>query len=184
MKYSFLAVAALLLPPQAFMVQACDTTAQGILVLEPESQTFCHPWPGCTSWTPGDTVRSGDPLKTKSAAAKADSIDVLVGEYDLTSSGEFVRLFLEKGQIYRVEFTAQTGNLQIRPRRSSEQSVLPLTSEDIPRASGTRAVQIAPRQDGDYDFRVSGTSGIGARLRVFREIKPSERWRRISGSRV
>lgn len=184
MKYSFLAVAALLLPPQAIIVQACDTTAQGILDIERESETFCHPWPGCTSWVAADTVRVGDPLKAKSAAAKTDSIDVLVGDYDLTSGGEFVRIFLEEGQIYRVELTAQGGNLQIRPRRSSEQPALPLTIEDIPRASGTRAIQIAPRQDGDYEFRVSGTGGFGARLRVFREVKPSERWRRISGTRA
>ena len=180
MKFSILAVA-LVLPPQAMIVQACDTTAQGILDIERESETFCHPWPGCTSWTAQDTVRIADLKKTKSAAAKADSIDVLVGEYDLTFSGEFVRLQLTKGQVYRVEFTSTTGTLQIRPRRNSEQLALPLIIEDIPRASGTQAVAIAPRHDGEYDFRALGTSGVGARLRVFREIKSSERWRRISG---
>lgn len=184
MKYSLLAITALLVPPQAMMVQACDTTAQGVVVLAPESKTFCHPWPGCTSWTTDDTVRVSDPLKAKTAAAKTDSSDVLVGEYELTTSGEFVRIYLEKGQVYRVEFTARTGNLQIRPRRSSEQPALPLTIEDIPRASGTQALEIAPRQDGEYDFRVTGTSGVGARLQVFREIKPSERWQRISGKRA
>jgi hypothetical protein len=184
MKYSLLAITALLLPPQAMMVQACDTTAQGILTLAPESESFCHPWPGCTSWTPEDTVRTADQLKAKAAAAKTDSVDVLVGEYDLTTSGEFARIYLEKGQIYRVEFTSRTGSLQIRPRRSSVQQVLPLTIEDIPRASGTQAMELAPRQDGDYDFRATGTSGVGARLRVYREIKSSERWRRISGTRA
>lgn len=149
MKYTLLAITALLLPPQVI-------TAQGIL----------------------------DPLKAKASAAKTDSIDVLVGEYDLTTSGEFVRIYLEKGQVYRVEYTTRTGNLQIRPRRSSDQTALPLTIEDIPRASGTRALEIAPRQDGEYDFRFNGTSGVGARLRVFREIRPSERWRRISGNRA
>jgi len=184
MKYSLLAITALLLPPQAMMVQACDTTAQGILDLESESRPFCHPWPGCTSWTPSDTIRVAEIRKAKSAGAKPDSIDVLVGEYDLTTSGEFVRLYLEEGQVYRVEFTARTGSLQIRPRRSSDQPVLPLTTEDIPRASGTRSFEIAPRQDGDYDFRVTGTTGFGARLKVFREIRPSERWRRISGTQA
>ena len=180
MKYSMLVIATLLLPSQAMMVQACDTTAQGILTLEPESETFCHPWPGCTSWTPADTVRVANLRKAKSAAAKTDSVDLLIGEYDLTVSGEFVRVSLDEGQVYRVEFTARSGNLQIRPRRSHEQAALPLIIEDIPRASGTRAIEIAPRQDGEYDFRVTGVSGVGARLRIFREVGPSERWRRIS----
>jgi hypothetical protein len=184
MKYSMLALTALLLPPQAMMVQACDTTAQGILVLEPESATFCHPWPGCTSWTPGDTVRIAKPLKAKAAAAKADSVDVLVGEYDLTTSGEFARVFLEKGKIYRIEFTSRTGDLQVRPRRIAGQPALPLTIEDIPRASGTRALELTPRQDGDYDFRVTGVSGVGARLRIYQEAKPTQRWQRISGNRA
>jgi hypothetical protein len=104
-----------------------------------------------------------------------------VREYHLTTTGEFVRLHLEKGNVYLVEFTSRTGSLQIRPRRNSDQAALPLTVEEIPRASGTRAIEIAPRQDGDYDFLAIGTSGVGARLRVYREIKPSERWRRISG---
>jgi hypothetical protein len=184
MKYSLLALTALLLPPQAMIVQACDTTAQGILDIERESETFCHPYPGCTGWTTTDTQLVADPVKKKVVAAKLDSSDVLVGEYDLTFTGEFARIFLEKGQVYLVEFTAPGGNLQIRPRRSSEQPALPLTVEDIPRASGTRALEIAPRHDGDYDFRFVGANGTGARLRVYREIKPSERWRRISGSRV
>jgi hypothetical protein len=162
------------------MVQACDTTAQGILDIEPESETFCHPWPGCTSWTAADTLPVADLRKSKRAAAKSDRMDVLVGEYDLAVNGEFVRLALERGQVYRVEFNARNGNLQIRPRRSSDQPVLPLTVEDIPRASGTRALEIAPRQDGEYDFRIVGASDAGGRLTVFREIRPSERWRRIS----
>lgn len=158
MKYSLLAVTALLLPPQAMMVQACDTTAQGILTLAPESESFCHPWPGCTNWTPEDTVRIADPLKAKAAAAKIDSVDLLIAEYDLTTSGEFARIHLEKGQVYRVELTSRTGTLQIRPRRNSDQPALPLTVEDIPRASGTRAVELVPRSDGDYEFRVTGTA--------------------------
>ena len=183
MKYPLLALTALLLPPQAMMVQACDTTGQGILVLEPESATFCHPYPGCTSWTAKDTVAVADTIKAKARAQKADSGDVLVGDYAL-SSGEFVRLDLEKGQVYRVEFSSRTGSLQIRPRRSWDQAALPLTIEDIPRASGTRALEIAPRQDGEYDFRVIGTSDIGTRLRIFREFKPSQRWQRIGGNRA
>lgn len=185
MKYSLLALTALLLPPQAMMVQACDTTAQGILFLEPESATFCHPYPACTSWTSKDTAGVADTIKAKIRAVKGDSVDVLVGEYDLTMSGEFVRIELEKGQIYRVEFSGRGGNLlQIRPRLSSSQAALPMTIEDIPRASGTRALEIAPREDGEYDFRMTGDGGFGMRLRVFREIKPSQRWQRISGNRV
>jgi hypothetical protein len=179
MRHSFFAFIALLLPPQTMIVQACDTTAQGIVDLERESESFCHPWPGCTSWTMNDTMRVADLRKAKMAAAKSDSIDVLVGEYDLANQ-EFVRIHLDQGQIYRVEFTARNGNLQIRPRRSYEQAALPLTIEDIPRASGTRAIEIAPRQDGEYDFRVIGSSGSTARLSIFREVRPSERWRRIS----
>jgi hypothetical protein len=184
MKYSLLALTTLLLPPQALIVQACDTTAQGILTLAPESESFCHPWPGCTTWTPADTIRVADGIKAKAAAAKTDSVDVLVAEYDLTSSGEFARIYLEKGEIYRVEFTSQTGTLQVRPRRSWDQQLLPLIIEDIPRASGTQAIELAPRQDGDYEFKALGTSGVGARLRIYREIRPSERWRRISGDRA
>ena len=179
MRHSLIAIITLFLPPQAMIVQACDTTAQGIVDLERESETFCHPWPGCTSWTSNDTIRIADLRKAKMAAAKSDSIDVLVGEYDLVSQ-EFVRIHLDQGQIYRVEFTARNGSLQIRPRRSYEQAALPLTIEDIPRASGTRAIEIAPRQGGEYDFRVIETSGLTARLRIFREVRPSERWRRIS----
>lgn len=152
MKYSLLALTALLLPPQAMMVQAGDTMAA-----------------------------VADTTKAKLRAMKGDSVDVLVGEYDLTSSGEFVRIELEKGQVYRVEYSGRSGTLQIRPRLNSVQAALPMTIEDIPRASGTRALEIAPRQDGEYDFRASGTSGFGMRVRVFREVKPSQRWQRIGG---
>ncbi len=168
MKYSMLAAAALLLPPQALMVQACDTSAQGMLDVASESETWCHPWPGCTSWTSGDTIKVAS-HKRKSRTAKADSADVLVGAFDLSSTGEFVRVELRAGATYRVEFTAQTGNLQVRPRLSYDQSILPLTVEDIPRASGTRAIAIVPRQHGEYDFRATGLTGYGARLVIFRE---------------
>jgi hypothetical protein len=184
MKYSLLALTALLLPPQAMMVQACDTTAQGILFLEPESATFCHPYPGCTSWTAKDTIAIADTIKAKARAQKADSGDVLVGDYDLTNIGEFVRLELKKGEVYRVECASRSGMLQIRPRRNWDQAALPLTIEDIPRASGTRALEIVPRQDGEYEFRATSLSGFGMRLRVFREGTPSRRWLRLSGNRA
>ena len=180
MKYSLLALTALLLPPQAMIVQACDTTAQGILFLEPESATFCHPYPACTSWTAKDTIAIADTIKAKARAQKADSGDVLVGDYDLTNIGEFVRLELKKGEVYRVEFASRSGTLQIRPRRNWDQAALPLTIEDIPRASGTRALEIAPRQDGEYEFRVTGGAEVGARLQVFREARSSLRWQRLS----
>jgi hypothetical protein len=154
MKYSMLAIVMFLIPSQPMVVQAGDTPAEG--------------------------DRFDDPRKAKSAAAKIDSVDVMIGDYDLTVSGEFVRVSLDEGQVYRVEFDARSGGLEIRPRRSHEQPALPLIIEDIPRASGTRAIEIAPRQDGEYDFRVLGVSGVGARLKIFREVKPSERWRRIS----
>jgi hypothetical protein len=182
MKYSIVALTALLVPPQAMMLQACETTAQGILALAPD-EPRCHPWPSCTSWTVEDTTRKKD-VKAKRLALKrgADSMDVLIGEFDFTTSGEFARLDLEEGQIYRVEFTARQGSLQIRPRRSNSQPLLPLRIEDAPRASGTVAMEIAPREDGEYDFRVSGMGGIGARIRVYREISPSARWQRISSA--
>jgi hypothetical protein len=183
MKYSLLALTALLLPPQAMIVQACDTTAQGILFLEPESATFCHPYPSCTSWTPKDTAGVADTLKAKIRALKGDTAYVLVGDFDLSSSGEFAWIELEKGQVYRVEFSGQSSNLQIRPRRRSDPGVLPLTIEDIPRASGTRALEITPRQDGEYEFRVTGGSEVGARLQVFREARSSLRWQRLSARR-
>jgi hypothetical protein len=184
MKYSLLALTALLLPPQAMIVQACDTTAQGILFLEPESATFCHPYPACTSWTAKDTAGVADTVKAKIRAQKADSGDVLIGDYDLTNVGEFVRLELKKGQVYRVEFASRSGSLQIQPRRNWEQAALPLTIEDIPRASGTRALEIVPRQDGEYDFRATAISGFGLKLRIFREATPSRRWQRLSGNRA
>ena len=184
MKYSLLALTALLLPPQALVIQACDTTAQGILFLEPESVTFCHPYPACTSWTAKDTSSIADTVKAKIRLAKADSVEVLIGEYDLTNIGEFVRIELKQGQVYRVEFSSREGTLQIRPRRSDQQGALPLTIEDIPRASGTRALEIVPRQDGEYDFRATSISGFGMKLRVFRDGRPSQRWQRISGNRA
>jgi hypothetical protein len=185
MKYSILALTALLIPPQAMMIQACDTTSQGILSLAAE-EAHCHPWPSCTDWTSADTIKPAKALKARSIKARNDTVDVLVGEYDLASSGEFARLYLERGKIYRVEVVSRGGIVQIRPRHFTTQSALPLTIEDIPRASGTRALEIAPRQDGEYEFRVAGATGVGARIQIFREARSSARWQRLSarGSRT
>ena len=108
MKYRLLALTALFLPPQAMMVQ---------------------------DWTPTDTGIT-DPTKAKLRAIKGDTVDMLVGDYDL-ASGEFVRIELKKGQVYRVEFSGRGGSLQIRPRLGSHQAALPMIIEDIPHASST-----------------------------------------------
>lgn len=179
MKYSILAVTALLIPPQ-IVVQACDSSGSGAVAVAPEDGA-CHPWPSCTTWTAKDSVGTPAPAKLVREAGGPDSVDVLIDEFDLTNPGEFARVYLERGKIYRVEVSSRSGTLDIRPRDRSGQSLLPLTVEDIPRASGTRAVEVAPRADGDYEFRAIGASAPGARVRIVREIRPSARWQRLSG---
>ncbi|MEO8201452.1 MAG: hypothetical protein ABI679_13075 [Gemmatimonadota bacterium] len=179
MKYSIMALTALVLPTQTVLVQACDSNGSGLVTIAPEEE-ICSTWPSCTTWTTRDTAQTPTLEKVARVAAVADSEDVLVDEFDLTNLGEFARVYLEKGKIYRVEFSSQSGRLDIRPRDRSGQSLLPLTIEDLPRASGTRALEIAPRADGEYEFRADGVRGAGARIRIVREVTPSARWKRLS----
>lgn len=183
MKYSILALTALLIPPQAMVMQACDSSGSAAISVTPDEES-CYPWPSCTTWTAKDTAQLQPPAKLVSAGRRVDSVEVLVDEFDLTTPGEFARVYLERGKIYRVEVSSRSGSLDIRPRDRSAQSLLPLTVEDIPRASGTRALEIAPRADGEYEFRALGVRGTGARVRVIREIKPSARWQRLSARRA
>lgn len=178
MQYPIIAMAALVVSAQP-MVQACDTVGQGELIVAPTDGTACQRWPACTTWSI-DSSALAVPLAATAASREADSVDVLIGEYDLSVTGEFVRVYLERGQIYRVEFSSRGGVLDIRPRDRTAQQILPLTIEDFPRASGTRAIEIAPRADGDYEFRALGSGQAGARLRIYREIRPSARWQRLS----
>lgn len=46
---------------------------------------------------------------TTARAAERDSADVLVLDHDFSSPGEFARVFLQKGQVYKAVINASSG---------------------------------------------------------------------------
>jgi hypothetical protein len=102
----------------------------------------------------------------------------LVLEHDFaTGGGEIVRVFLERGQVYRAEMTTPDVTLQIRAVRGK---IKPPRVYNVlgPEASSTQSeVEVYPDVDADYEIKpISGaSSGVGTRLRLYRDVSESHR---------
>jgi hypothetical protein len=115
--------------------------------------------------------------RAQSASAPADSADVLVLDHDYTGPNEFVRVFLQDGQVYRAELSSPDVTLEIRPlvRTTQLPRIYPFLPAHTP--SGASILEIYPQVDAEYEIRsVSGQgSAVATRMRLYRDIQGSRR---------
>lgn len=121
----------------------------------------------------GGTVR----LPAQDAPADT-SADVLVLDYDFASGGgEYARVPLEAGQVYRGELNSSDVSLVIRAvgGRIRAPRVYPVLGPDSP--SGASVVELYPDHDAVYEIRpvADGGGGVATRLRLFRDVRASQR---------
>ena len=166
----------LLSSPGQVVLPACQLADRATATVLPgDDARFCQGWPSCALQPALEPRVASVVVQGKSP----DSLDVLVGRFDITpSAGEFVRVFLEKDNVYRVEFSG--ADLDLRPRRSGQQPLLQLADDGIG-ASRTHVVKLVPREDGEYVFRGSGVSGEPLQLVIWRDVRESGRWARMAG---
>jgi hypothetical protein len=114
-------------------------------------------------------------------SSTADSANVLVLDHDFSGAGEFVRVFLQSGQVYRGELSSPDVVLQIRGvidgvvRPTQLPRIYPFLPSDTP--SGMSIVEIYPEVDAEYEIRAVAISGggVSARLRLYRDVRASSR---------
>lgn len=116
--------------------------------------------------------------------ASKDSADVLLLSRDfIQGSREFVRVFLQKGQVYRAELSSPDVQLIIRPLRPGTEPAFVAALQDFVGASGAVRYEIYPRADGDYEIAPTRGTGVGnTTLMLYRDIKASRRRQRIISS--
>jgi hypothetical protein len=110
-----------------------------------------------------------------------DSSNVLVIDHDFSAAGEYVRAFLQNGQVYRAELSSPDVTLQIRGvirgvvRPTQLPRIYPFLPSSTP--SGTSIVEIYPEVDAEYEIRAVsvGGAGLATRMRLYRDIRASAR---------
>lgn len=105
---------------------------------------------------------------------------VLAHEFS-TPKAEFVRAWLEKGKVYRLEVT-NARLLQVRSRTNGLQLPLTRRIEDMARPSNTVAFEIAPSFSAEYEFRVNGLFHGAAPVRVYEDGDATRRLRKVIAS--
>ena len=119
------------------------------------------------------TVAAQDPA----AEAPGDSADVLIFDHEFTGPNEFVRAFLQDGQVYRAELSSSDVSLEIRglARNTQQPRIYPFLNTDTP--SGSSIVEIYPQADAQYEIRSIGVNGgpIATRMRLYRDVRASRR---------
>lgn len=123
------------------------------------------------------------PLDAQNAPDRpmADTSDVLVLDHVFSALGEYTRVFLQSGQVYRAELSSPDMTLQIRAlegrvvRPTQLPRIYPFVSSDTP--SGTSIVEIYPEVDAEYEIRAVtlGNARIATRLRLYRDVRASAR---------
>jgi hypothetical protein len=123
--------------------------------------------------------------RAQTASAPADSADVLVLDHDYTGPNEFVRVFLQDGQVYRAELSSPDVTLEIRPlvRTTQLPRIYPFLPAHTP--SGASILEIYPQVDAEYEIRsVSGQgSAVATRMRLYRDIRGSRRRELVRNTR-
>jgi hypothetical protein len=123
--------------------------------------------------------------QTSSLQRIQDSSDVLVLDYDFSSPDELVRVFLQDGQVYRVEVSSPDVVLQIRGvvRTTQAPHVYPFLASQTP--SGSTLVEVYPEADAEYEIRSLGITGdrLPTRLRVYRDVEASARRQHVRANR-
>jgi hypothetical protein len=115
--------------------------------------------------------------QTDTVGQSADSVDALVVDHDFTGGFEFVRVFLQAGQVYRAELSSTDVGLEIRtPGRATQ---LPRSYTYLPSdtPSGSSIIEIYPEVETEYEIRPTGiaNSRLGTRLRLYRDVSSSRR---------
>jgi hypothetical protein len=107
----------------------------------------------------------------------ADSADVLVVDHDFTGPHEFVRVFLQAGQVYRAELSSPDLTLEIRGlvRTTQLPRIYSFLPTDTP--SGSSFVELYPQVDAEYEIRSVAIAGsaVATRMRLYRDVKASRR---------
>ena len=124
------------------------------------------------------------PLLAQNEAAAPQSTpvdtmaDVLVlDQHYSTGAGEYVRVFLERGQVYRGELSSPDVTLAIRAvgGRIRAPRVYPILGPES--SSEASVVELYPDADGVYEIRAVGARGgaIATHLRLYRDVRESHR---------
>ena len=115
--------------------------------------------------------------QTDTVERSADSVDALVVDHDFTGGFEFVRVFLQAGQVYRAELSSTDVSLEIRTpgRATPPPRFYTYLPSDTP--SGSSIIEIYPEVDTEYEIRPTGiaSSRVGTRLRLYRDVSASRR---------
>jgi hypothetical protein len=127
------------------------------------------------------------PLRAQAVADRSpDNTDVLLIDHDFTARDEFVRVFLQDGQVYRAEIGSPDVTLEIRARIRATQ--LPRTYVFLPAStpSGTSIVEVYPQADLEYEIRSVSLTGspVPTRLRLYRDVSASERRQHVRNTRT
>jgi hypothetical protein len=113
-----------------------------------------------------------------------DSSNVLLLDHDFTGPNEFVRVFLQDGQVYRAELSTPDVTLQILGLVRNQE--LPRVYSFLPSRtpSGSSVVEIYPQVDAVYEVRALTTSGtaVSTRMRLYRDIAASSRRQQVRNS--
>jgi hypothetical protein len=117
------------------------------------------------------------PAQAVQLRSATDSSDALVLDHDFTSGEEFIRLFLQAGQVYRAELSSPDATLEIRGSIRSTQ--LPRIYVFLPSStpSGTSILEVYPQVDLEYEIRVVSFNGsrLPTRMRLYRDVAASAR---------
>jgi hypothetical protein len=121
------------------------------------------------------------PLGAQEAASRDTSTDVLILSHDFTFSGEFVRVVLAAGEVYRAEASAPEFSLSLRLLESGQKPLLSREQSREPDPSGRNIIFIYPYTTGTYQVALA-EGGPVVSLRVYRDIRASHRRQRMAAS--
>jgi hypothetical protein len=123
--------------------------------------------------------------RAQTLSAPADSTDVLVLDHDYTGPNEYVRVFLQDGQVYRAELSSPDVTLEIRALVRTTQLPRIYTFLPAHTPSGGSILEIYPQVDAEYEIRSVSSQGsaIATRMRLYRDIRASRRRELVRNTR-
>ncbi len=111
-------------------------------------------------------------------ASPRDSTDILLLDHDFTSAGEFARVFLLEGQVYRAVLSTGNALIEIYPVKGGPPVFLAREESDAPGASGQVVLSVYPRADATYEIRLID-GGPVVSLRLYLDIAASRRRQQV-----
>jgi hypothetical protein len=115
---------------------------------------------------------------TAGRAAPGDTTDVLVLDHDFTSPGEFARVFLQKGLVYRAVLSTGDASLEILPLKGGPPVFFAREESESPGASGFTVLSVYPRADATYQIRLV-EGGPVVNLKLYRDVRASRRRQKV-----